>query len=169
MGSSRIRDPTHVSCDGRQILYHRATKEASKINRLYLSSSWNFGSYSFSTSLLLDHALLILRIFFVEFLTFSFPFYKWENQNTRVKKIWVILRPSPLFYSLLLMKFNGRTFIKSPLHARHQPCLHGLLVKSFHDKLSWAWDGPSWSACCLLNESLELHLEFGRRRGGGFP
>ena len=62
------------------------------------------------------------------------------------------------------MKFNGHTFIKCLLHARHQPCLRGLPVKSFHDKLSWAWDGPSCSACCLLNESLELHLEFGRRR-----
>ena len=28
VGSSQIRDPTHVSCTGRQILYHWATREA---------------------------------------------------------------------------------------------------------------------------------------------
>ena len=27
-GSSQARDPTHVSCIGRQILYHLATREA---------------------------------------------------------------------------------------------------------------------------------------------
>ena len=31
VGSSQIRDQTHVSCIGRQILYHRATREALEI------------------------------------------------------------------------------------------------------------------------------------------
>ena len=40
VGSSRIRDQTHVSCTGRWILYHRATMEAP---RLWLSKfRWTF-------------------------------------------------------------------------------------------------------------------------------
>ena len=36
MGSSRIRDRTHGSCIGRQILYHWATREAPDVNRISL-------------------------------------------------------------------------------------------------------------------------------------
>ena len=37
MGSSKTKEQTHVSCIGRQILYHRATREALKYFLIYLA------------------------------------------------------------------------------------------------------------------------------------
>ena len=48
MGSSRPRDKTHISCIGRQILYHWATKEAYRVVQQYLLKNcaykWTDGS-----------------------------------------------------------------------------------------------------------------------------
>ena len=49
--SLRIRDWTHVSCTGRQMLYHWATREAPPIPSLSFPASLNMARYSVSLGL----------------------------------------------------------------------------------------------------------------------
>ena len=59
VGSYWVRSQTRVSCIGRGILYHRATREALFFVFVFLNHNFQFVLYSFSENVKIIHYLLI--------------------------------------------------------------------------------------------------------------